>query len=441
MATEKDHTRSRAAGGIRAEVPAGSTAPGADSAASRANDANLPSPLDGMRVLEVANFLAAPSAAALMSDMGATVVKVEPLDGDIWRHLPPDLEWEPGAEQWNPGFHLDNRGKRSIAIDLGQPEGQEIVRRLAKDVDVFITNLTPARAKRYGLTYTAIRRRSARVVYLQLTGYGAHGPDRDQPGFDDVAFWASSGIMAGLGEPGQPPVQNRASIGDHTTCLALLSGVLAALLQRARTGRGQQLQASLLATGLWAFGDEIQGLLETGRVPRRGVRSSPSIPTHNSYQLRDGSWIMIAMAMDRLWPRLCHALDLDALAADPGLATGAGLMARSREITAILEQAFATKTLREITRRFRGKGLIWSPVAEPRDVIRNPQVAANDMLADLPGADYRTVNMPVRFGGSRVEPRWRAPEAGEHTDELLAEAGYDAGTIAALRETGVVRGG
>ena len=326
-----------------------------------------------------------------------------------------------------------------MAINLARPEARDIVLALAAKADVFVTNLTPGRLRRYGLTYAAVRRRSPRVVYLQLTGYGADGPDRDRPGFDDVAFWASSGIMAGLGEPAQPPVQNRASIGDHTTALALLSGVLAALFQRDRTGAGQYLQSSLLNTGLWAFGDEIQGVIETGMAPPRHPRSSPQAATHNTYRLRDGSWIMLAMGVERFWTRLCRALDLPELAADAELATGEAQAARAAEITARLDKAFATKTLRQLRRRFREEALIWSPVVTSQDAIRDPQVKANDMIATVPGAEYQTLNMPIRFDGSRVEPRGPAPAVGEHTDEVLGELGFDPAEIARLRSEGVVR--
>lgn len=399
--------------------------------------ADRPSPLDGVRVLEVANWLAAPACASFLCDMGAEVTKVESTGGDSWRYSIPELSYPEGASPWNPGFNVDNRGKKSVAIDVGSPEGREIVLDLARDVDVFITNLTLPRAKRYGLSYADVRKENPRVIYLHLTGYGIRGPEKDRPGFDDVAFWASSGIMSTLGEPGRPPVQNRASLGDKATALGLLSGVLAALFQRERTGRGEHLTASLLSTGLWVFSDELQGYLETGSTPPRRTREEPYVATHDSYRLKDGTWIMLAMPPQRFWPRIVRALDLPPPAGDPDLLTTAGHIARAPEVVRMLDAALAKKTLRQVYRRFREEDLIWSVVANAAQVVADPQVAANDMLADV--GPYRVVRHPVHFAGSRVEPRGPAPAIGQHADEVLAAAGYPPDRIAKLRESGVIR--
>jgi crotonobetainyl-CoA:carnitine CoA-transferase CaiB-like acyl-CoA transferase len=396
----------------------------------------LPSPLAGIRVLEVASWLAAPCAAALLADMGAEVVKVEPPEGDAWRHIRPDIAGFAGKE--NPAFHLDNRGKRSIAIDLGHEEGRDIVRALAARADVFVSNLGPARAKRYGLAYRDVRRVNPGVVYLQFTGYGARGPQRDRPGFDDVAFWAGSGIMASLAEPGGPPARAMASIGDHTTALALLSGLLAALVQRERTGKGQYLQGSLFATGLWVQGDIIQNYLETGIIPPKRERMDPPLALWNIFPLKDGRWVMIAMDSARFWPRLCRALGLaDGLATDPGLLDEDELHARRKEVAAYLEGVFATRTLRDITAPFREERLIWAPITRLEEALHSPQVKANGFIADLPDG-FSTLNLPVRFEGARVEPRGVSPAIGEHTDEVLAELGFDAARVAGLRDAGVV---
>lgn len=396
----------------------------------------LPSPLEGIRVLEIAGWLAAPCAAALLGDMGAEVIKVEPLQGDAWRHMLPDIEGFAGKE--NPGFRLDNRGKRSIAIDLGEEAGREIVRSLARRADVVVTNLGPARAIRYGLAYRDVRRINPEVIYLQFTGYGARGPQRDRPGFDDVAFWAGSGIQAMLTNPGEAPVRGRASIGDHTTALALLSGLLAALVQRERTGKGQYLQGSLFATGLWVQGDVIQYLLDTGQLPRLPQRTEPSLPLWNTYRLAGDTWIMLAMETARFWPRVCRALGLSKeLEGDPDLNTDAGMIRRSAEVVAILDAAFATRRLRALIPALTRERVIWAPVATLEEALRSPQVAANEMFASIPGGGS-TLNLPVRFAGSRVEPRGDAPVIGEHTDEVLGELGLESSRIEELRKAGVV---
>lgn len=397
------------------------------------------SPLEGIRVLEVAGWLAAPSCAALLGDMGATVTKVEPLGGDPWRAFPPALDGE-AAINWNPGFNFDNRGKRSIAVDLARPDGQAIVHDLARRADVFITNLTPGRARRYALAYSSLARLNARLVYLQFTGYGVNGPDRDRPGFDDVAFWAGTGIMANLTETGRSPVINQNSLGDHTSALGLLAGVMTALFHRERTGEGQFLQASLFSTGLWTLGDAVQGVLETGRRPAPHARTAPSNALFDCYRLRDGRWVMLAMDTGSFWPTVARALDIDpALADDPELATFDGPATQAARLFPVLESALGRLTLRQLRSRFRGKHVIWSAVRFVDEALQDPQVAANDMVAAVPGSDLRVLNLPVRFERSRVEPRGPVPGIGEHTDEVLSELGRDDAAITRLREDGVVR--
>src|SRR5713226_2958444 len=215
-------------------------------------------PLDGIRVLEVANWVAAPAAATLLADLGASVIKIEPPQGDISRGyaasggslsspLPPS----------SPGFEMNNRGKRAICIDLGHSEGRDIVKDLAKDADVLVTNLTPKRLARFDLGYESVRELNPRLIYAAVNAYGAKGPERDRLGFDYTAFWARSGIMSLVGDRDAPPVVTRPGFGDHTTAIVLAYGIMTALYDREHSGKGQEIQTSLLNSAMWVLGTDI----------------------------------------------------------------------------------------------------------------------------------------------------------------------------------------
>ncbi|MCH8087348.1 MAG: CoA transferase, partial [Chloroflexi bacterium] len=229
-------------------------------------------PLSGIKVVEVANFLAVPSCAALMADMGAEVIKVEPRQGDPFRWLARREEFQVDFPL-NYAFELDNRGKRGIALDLNKPEAVEVVCKLVDRADVFVTNLVPRRLERFRLRYEDLSPENPRLIYLAFSGYGPRGPDRDRLGFDHTAFWARSGLMHMISELNDEPLDLQDGMGDHTTSPLLLAGVLAALLERHRTGKGQLVTASLLNMGLWVLGTDVQEALASGRAPHRRRRA------------------------------------------------------------------------------------------------------------------------------------------------------------------------
>ena len=248
--------------------------------------------LDDLRVVEVANWLAAPSAAAMMADMGADVVKVEPPNGDFYRGY--QVHQRGDGDGTNYNFELENRGKRSVTVDLREPAGAEVVLRLCASADVFITNLVPERYERYGLTYDPVRAANPRIVYAAVTGYGTHGPAANKPGFDASAFWASSGIMGLMGEAGANPVHSRGGQGDHPTGMIALAGVLAALHIRDRTGEAQFVDVSLQRSGVWTISSELQQYL--GGLPDRARedRTKQAMVCRNSYRTSDGRWLMLS---------------------------------------------------------------------------------------------------------------------------------------------------
>ena len=400
----------------------------------------MAAPLDGIRVIEVANWLAAPSAAALMADLGADVVKVEPPGGDAFRQY--DLRASGYDHEFalNYAFELDNRGKRSVTVDLTTPEGPDVVRRLCARADVFLTNLTQPRRERYRLTEGSLREVNRSLVYASLTGYGTHGPDAQRAGFDYSAFWARSGVMAALQQPQSAPPLNRPGQGDHATSLNLLAAVLAALRLRDQTGEGQYLEVTLQATGMWTIATDFAAALVSGGAAPRHDREAPANPIWNSYETRDGRWIVLVMLQpDRYWSAVCRALDRPEWAQDAG-DSPLELAGRSRELSAAIAECFAEQDLAYWSRRLDEHGVIWAPAAELPEVIADPQVQEMGWIVDVehPAAGaYPTLGTPFQIRDAQLGPRGPAPEPGEQTSEVLRELGMDEQELARLAESGV----
>lgn len=316
----------------------------------------MSSPLEGVRLLEVANWLAVPAAGALLADMGADVVKVEPPQGDAWRAFRLDAVY-PGSYAMNYAFALDNRGKRSITLDLGAAGATDVVLKLAERADALLTNLVPKRRERYGLTNEHVRERDHRIIYLAFSGYGSAGPDRDRLGFAYAAFWARSGIMGLIGEPDAPPPLQRPGMGDHATAPLLVSGVLAALLERERPGKGQEVSGSLLNTGLWVLGTDVQATLVSRQSPARISRTQVANPLWNSYQTKDSTWLVLVMVQpDPYWPGVCAAIGRPEFIADPRFATFDARRAHAHELLALLDHVFLQEPREEWGRRLDAQG-------------------------------------------------------------------------------------
>ncbi len=318
----------------------------------------MPGPLEDVRVLELATWVAAPSAGAIMADLGADVVKLEPPAGDAWRASGGPA---PGG-RWSSVFELDNRGKRSVIVDLEQWEGPALVRRLCRGVDVFITNLTAARQERYELTAAAVHAEAPATVHASMTAYGLEGPDCERAGFDNAAFWARTGIMGIVGQPDCPPGMFRGGEGDHTAGLALLSAVLAALHERDRTGRGGVVDASLFAAGMWTIGSDYSRTLFTRRQPEFRDRRRPANPLANTYRCGDGRWLALVMPQsDRYWPGFCRGVGHQEWEHDPCYASLAARREHTEALTAAIDAELATCPRADWATRFDGAGLIWSP--------------------------------------------------------------------------------
>ena len=400
-------------------------------------------PLDGIRVLEVANWLAAPAATALMADLGADVIKVEPPNGDIFRYFVLRSMGYDHDFATNYAFQVDNRGKRSIVVDLDKPGGPELVRKLAAGCDIFLTNLVQRRRVKYGLTYEDVRRVKDDLIYSSFSGYGTRGPDADRPGFDFAAFWARSGIMGLLAEPDAPPPLCRGGQGDHSTALNILASVLAALRMRDKTGEGQHVETTLQGTGMWTIaGDFSAGLVARSNAPRIS-RKSPVNPIWNSYECADGLWLLLVVPnpFPTYWAKFCDVIQRPEWAADPRWDDLPRLRANTPALTAEIDAIMLKHDRAYWGQRLDEVGFIWAPVATMTDMINDPQVREMGWITSIDHptfGTFETLDTPFKIYGSDIGVRGPAPDLGQHTFEVLAQFGVDADAISELAANGVL---
>ncbi|MFQ5667655.1 MAG: CaiB/BaiF CoA transferase family protein [Candidatus Binatia bacterium] len=397
-------------------------------------------PLKGLKVIEMGIWVAGPSAAAVLGDWGAEVIKIEnPAGGDPVRAL---MALGVTVElPVNPSLELDNRNKRSVAVNVQTAEGRAVVRCLLRDADVFVTNVRGAALKRVGLGYEDVRADNPRLIYAGLSGYGTRGPEKDRPAFDYAAFWARAGAMATLGEPEGPPPSQRPAMGDHPAALSLAGAVAAALYHRERTGEGQEIHLSLFHAGLWMMATDIQTYLLTGLAATPTGRAVPN-PLWNHYKAKDDKWFHLVMLQpDRYWTRFCEAIDRHDLTADERYATVFTRAEHSSELIGLLDAIFATKIRAEWAERFDRFDLVWGPVQGIADVAHDPQARALEAFARVPhrsGEEIEIVKSPIEFSATPSSVRRAAPELGEHTEEVLLEHGYTWDDIGALKEKGAI---
>jgi crotonobetainyl-CoA:carnitine CoA-transferase CaiB-like acyl-CoA transferase len=382
-------------------------------------------PLDGVRVVEVGVWVAGPSAGGIMADWGADVVKVEPPSGDPMRTMFAALGYR--DDMANPPFALDNRGKRSMVLDLQQPSDHDIFDRLLDRADIFLTNLRPGALERLGLDAASVSERHPRLVYGSVTGYGLTGEDRDRPGYDVGAFWARPGIARQVVAPDEPPASVPAGFGDHITGMATVAGMLAALRERDLTGRGGLVETSLLRTGMYTMGWELGIQLVFGKLAPKARREESPTPLVNCYRAGDGEWFfLIGLEADRHFPGVSRAIERPDLPQDPRFASARDRRRNSREFIALLDAAFATRTLAEWADRFDREDVWWAPAQLLAEVVTDAQAAAAGGFVEVDdghGGTFMAVNSPVRFHGQIDSRRPPAPRLGQHTEEILAELG------------------
>jgi crotonobetainyl-CoA:carnitine CoA-transferase CaiB-like acyl-CoA transferase len=394
---------------------------------------------EGLKVLDCASFIAAPAAATVLSDFGADVIKIEPPgSGDPYRNLP-KLPGYP-ASPHNYAWMLESRNKKSLALDLGKPEGQQVLRRLAGSADVFITNFPPAVRQRLGITYDELGPLNERLIYASFTGYGEKGEEANKPGFDSNAYWARSGLMDLVrADLDTTPARSIAGMGDHPCAMALYGAIVTALYRRERTGKGSHVSSNLMANGIWASSVLAQAKLCGAKFQERRPRERALNAVTNHYKCRDGRWIILSLLNEeRQWPALARCIGREEFVSDPRFATKADRHARSLELIKIFDEIFATKDLAEWRKILDGNGLVFGVVGILDDIPDDRQMLENDVLVPFEGDGMLTINSPIWVDGANKKQPRHPPGIGEHSDEVLRAAGYDEASIKRLRAAGAV---
>jgi crotonobetainyl-CoA:carnitine CoA-transferase CaiB-like acyl-CoA transferase len=392
----------------------------------------------GLKVVDLASFIAGPSAAVILSDFGADVIKVEPPSGELWRHahkLPP----QPVADDAY-AWHLANRNKRGMTLDLKSPSAHQVLEKLVKWADVLIVNTPhPARA-RLKLNYEDVAQWNPRLIYADITGFGDKGPDANLPGFDITSYWARSGLLSMTRDAGAPPTWPVAGSGDNATAVGLYSAIVTALYRRERTGAGGYVTTSLLAEGIWSASVSIQAALCEAKFFPPHDRMHPANAAMNVYRAADGTWFVLIVTPDKL-EAVAKGIGRADLLTDPRFADQAKLMANMPELTKILDEAFSAKPMAHWYEVFSGVHVTFGAVRGPQEVVNDPQLRPNEIIVPLDGAGGKltsTISSPIQVHGVAKVAAKRAPELGEHNEEILRQLGFAAADIDGLRASGAI---
>src|SRR6202521_2797966 len=392
----------------------------------------------GLKVVDLASFIAAPSAAVILSDFGADVIKVEPPTGDLWRHghkLPP----QPQADdpyQW----HLANRNKRGMTLDLKSPSAQQVLAKLVKWADVLIVNTPHPARKRLKLEYLDVVKWNPRLIYADITGFGDEGPDAELPGFDITSYWARSGLLSMTRDLGAPPTWPVAGSGDNATAVGLYSAIVTALYRRERTGKGSYVTTSLLAEGVWSASVSIQGALCGAKFFGLHDRHNPANAAMNVYRAADNTWFVLLVTPDKL-AAVAKAIGRADLLTDPRFSDPVKLVANMPQLTTILDDVFSAQPMAHWYEVFNGVHVTFGAVRGPQEVIDDPQLRLNDIIVPLEGAGGKltsTISSPIQVHGVTKMAARRAPEIGEHNEEVLKQLGFSMDEIDGLHTTGAV---
>ena len=393
-------------------------------------------PFAGLVVVDAANYVAAPGAATILGDFGATVIKIEPpATGDIYRLLArsPNLPQTDYPYAWA----AISRGKQSITVDLKTKEGRAALERIVTGADVFITNQPPSARSRLGISYETLSKLNPRLIYASLTGYGESGAEADKPGFDATAYWARSGLADFVRpDPDKTPAVAAMGMGDQPTAMSLYAAIVTGLYERERTGRGAWVHTSLIANGAWANMPFIQAALTGANVPNRPPRAETGNALTCFYESRDKRWLSILILSEqRDWPLFCQTIDRPELADDGRFSTIEGRRANASQLVTILEATFLEYASEEWSRRFSAASLPVSVAARTNDIVHDQQMLDIGVLVKAPHIPGHglTVDSPFWINGREKIPPGRPPGIGEHTDDVLRTFGFSQEEINSLR--------
>ena len=393
--------------------------------------------LEGLNVLDVGSYVAAPAAATVMGDFGANVIKVEPPSGDPYRGLLGMVVTEYPNFFWD----MDGRNKRSLSIDLTSEKGREVIAKLIEQADVFITNYRPELLEKLQLTYERVSSIKPEIIFGQINAYGLKGPDANRTGFDTTAWWASSGMMDYARRPDAMPAVSSPGMGDHPTGMALFGGLMGALYRREKTGQGAHVQTSLLASGAWSHSMLIQGaLVGYDATENRTVEDLKNLPLATTYTTSDGRAILLSILNpDKEWPKFLAAVDREDLLEDDRFSERLTRMMHGAELYDILAEVFAAREASYWCTQLDAHEITYALTATLSEVINNEQMYANDILVEMtPGRQLyaHTVNSPVWIDGEEKVTPVVAPNIGEHTSEILSELGLSDNEIAGMLQEG-----
>lgn len=400
--------------------------------------------LSGLRVIDCGTYVAGPASATIMSDFGAEVIKIErPQGGDLYRFMADQPGFAKSDINW--AWILTSRNKKSVALDLSVPQGRDVLIRLAKTADVFVTNYQHPLLEKFRLTWEHLQPENDRLIYAHLTGYGDTGEDAYAPAYDALAYWARSGLMMSVvgmdGTPGGP----RPGMGDHPTSVSLFGAIMLGLYHRERTGRGVKVGTSLMASGAWANACDLQAKLCKAEFPQRGADGTPPNPLAAGYRSRDGKVFMVVLLdPDKEFPNLCQALGQEELSSNPLFSTREARIENASALFAILQSQFESRDLDEWRGLFKQADIKWAPLPKLEEVVEDRQMRAAGAFVDLEYPEHgklTTINSPVFASAGEKRPPTPAPRLGAHTKEVLRDLGYNEEAIAALIRDGVAATG
>jgi len=393
------------------------------------------SPLEGIKVLDLTRALSGPFCTMILGDLGADVIKVEPIDGDMMR------QWGPFDRTESVYYLTGNRNKRAIAIDFRSTEGLELIKTMVKDCDVVVENFKPGSMDAMGLNYEKLAEINTRLIYMSITGFGRDGPNADQPGFDQIAQ-GYSGLMSVTGSPESGPLRVGVAIGDQTTGMWAAIGVLSALAQREKTGVGHRIDTSLMASLVSLLSVQGQRYLSLDETPGLAGNNHPVVSPCGVFQTKDGP-LNIAANTPNMWITLCDILDLKELISDVRFIDNASRAVNRDELKNLIEQKLSTFDRKHWTHLFNESGVPAGPINNLAEVFSDSQVLHCKLVEEISHpvlGPLKLVGSPIQFDLNKGKSVKRAPPLlGEHTSEILVEFGWSQQEIEALENRGVVK--